>query len=211
MKRNLLLTDVDGTLTTKSVVLSHAGWLVKQGIIKDDGSFQAWSQDMKNESLITAVAENYRSQITGMKVSDMKASEFIKEFLMDGINWYGTLDTLKHRIKDGYEVVLVTGSSDFLVKELAEKLGCDYHATEYLLDSEGCFTGEVKGMFAESQKDDCIQWNFNIPSYSNIEAWGDTVSDYGLFKHANYKLLVAPTEQTLKALITRTTIDRIVY
>ncbi len=45
----LILTDVDGTLTKKSVVLSHAGFLIKKGVIKDDGSYKAWSQDMKNE------------------------------------------------------------------------------------------------------------------------------------------------------------------
>ena len=47
--KNLILTDVDGTLTRKSVVLSHAGFLIEKGIIKDDGSFKAWKKDVKNE------------------------------------------------------------------------------------------------------------------------------------------------------------------
>ena len=207
--KKLILTDVDGTLTKKSIVLSHAGYLIEQGIIKDNGSFKAWSQDMKNENLIVAVAENYRSQITGLKESDMQAQTFISGFISKNENWYKTLEMLIYKQKKGYEVCLVTGSSDFLIKHLANILQCSYHATEYLKDENDCYTGEVKGMFSETQKDDCIQWNYNLNEYEKIEAWGDTASDFGLFKHANYKILVDPTFQTLKTLAQKMIIDLI--
>lgn len=207
--KNLILTDVDGTLTRKSVVLSHAGFLIEKGIIKDDGSFQAWKKDVKNESLIVAVAENYRNEITGKTEEEMHAEEFVSQFLENKKNWYKTLDDLKEKILQGFEVVLVTGSSDFLVKHLANFLGCSYYATEYLKTNDR-FTGKVKGMFSESQKDDCIQWNINTNEYSYIEAWGDTASDFGLFKHADYRLLVEPTKQTLETLIKKITIDKII-
>lgn len=207
--KKLILTDVDGTLTKKSVVLSHAGYLIEQGIIKDDGSYKAWSQDMKNESLIVAVAENYRSQITGLKESDMQAQIFIAKFFAKTDNWYDTLGKIKDKQKEGYEVCLVTGSSDFLIKHLADILQCNYHATEYLKDKNGCYTGEVKGMFSETQKDDCVQWHYNLNEYDEIEAWGDTASDFGLFKHANYKVLVDPTFETLKTLAQKMIIDLI--
>lgn len=207
--KKLILTDVDGTLTKKSVVLSHAGYLIEQGIIKDDGSYKAWSQDMKNESLIVAVAENYRSQITGLRESDMQAQTFIAKFFAKTDNWYDTLGRIKDKQKEGYEVCLVTGSSDFLIKHLADILQCNYHATEYLKDENGCFTGNVKGMFSETQKDDCVQWNYNLNEYDDIEAWGDTASDFGLFKHATYKMLVDPTFETLKTLAQKMIIDLI--
>ena len=207
--KNLILTDVDGTLTRKSVVLSHAGFLIEKGTIKDDGSFQAWKKDVKNESLIVAVAENYRNEITGKTEKEMHAEEFVSQFLEDKKNWYETLDDLKEKILQGFEVILVTGSSDFLVKHLADFLGCSYYATEYLKTNDR-FTGKVKGMFSESQKDDCIQWNINTNEYSYIEAWGDTASDFGLFKHADYRLLVEPTKQTLETLIKKITIDKII-
>ena len=209
MMKKIIFTDVDGTLTKKSIVLSHAGFLIEQGIIKDDGSYKAWSQDMKNESLIVAVAENYRSQITGLKESDMQAQEFITKFFNESDNWYSTLDKIKDKQKDGYEVCLITGSSDFLIKHLANILQCDYHATKYLKDENGCFTSELIGMFSETQKDECIQNNFNLDEYEKIEAWGDTASDYGLFKHATYKILVDPTFQTLKTLSQKMIVDLI--
>ena len=160
--KKLILSDVDGTLTRKSVVLSHAGFLIEKGIIKDNGSYQAWEKDVKNESLIVAVAENYRSQITGLKESDMQAQNFVAKFFAKTENWYDTLRRIRDKQKEGYQICLVTGSSDFLIKHLADILQCDYHATEYLKDENECFTGSVKGMFSETQKDDCIQWNFNV-------------------------------------------------
>ena len=48
MKRDLYLTDLDGTLTRKSLVLGHAGFLIKKGIIEDTGIYGAWSEDMNN-------------------------------------------------------------------------------------------------------------------------------------------------------------------
>lgn len=207
MMKKIIFTDVDGTLTRKSLVLSHAGFLIEKGIIKDDGSYNAWYQDMKNESLIIAVAENYRSQITGLKESDMQAQTFITNFFLKGGNWYNTLGMLTNMQNQDYEVSLITGSSDFLVKHLADILQCNYHATQYLKDENGCFTGEIKGMFSETQKDNCIQSNYNLKEYSEIEAWGDTASDYGLFKHANRKVLVDPTFETLKTLSQKMIVD----
>ena len=209
MMKKIIFTDVDGTLTRKSLVLSQAGFLIEKGIIKDDGTYQAWHQDMKNESLIISVAENYRLQITGLKESDMQAQDFITKFFEQKDNWYSTLDKIKEKQKQGYAVSLITGSSDFLVKHLADILQCDYHATQYLKDENGCFTGEIKGMFSETQKDNCIQSNYNLNEYDKVQAWGDTVSDYGLFKHASYKMLVDPTFETLKTLAQKMTIDLI--
>lgn len=208
--KKLLLTDVDGTLTRKSVVLSHAGFLIEKGIIQDNGSYEAWKKDMKNESLIVAVAEHYRSQITGKKESDLMPKEFVKSFLNKKENWYSTLEELKEKNKNGsHEIILVTGSSDFLVKELASLLDCKYKATQYLKENER-FTGEVVGMFSESQKDSFVQKEVDKSKFSEVEAWGDTVSDYGLFKHAEKITLVDPTEKTLKAVATKRKIDRIV-
>lgn len=216
--KKLILTDVDGTLTKKSIVLSHAGFLIENKVIADDGSYQAWVQDMKNEHLITSVAENYRSQIVGMKESDMKAKEFIENFCKTKENWYSLYNDLvviktneAIKRKEEADIILITGSADFLIKHLASFLNVKYHATRYLKDENDCFTGEVIGMFSENQKDDCIQWNVNINEYSDIEAWGDTSSDYGLFKHADYTILVDPTRQTLETLITKQKIDKIIY
>lgn len=209
MKKNLLLTDVDGTLTKKSIVLSHAGYLIEKGLINDDGSYQAWIDDMKNEKLIVAVAENYRHEIVGLTVEQMQAEKFISEFLENEENWYSTLGKLKElKEKENFEVYLITGSSDFLIKELAKKLDVNFFATTYELENNK-FTGNIKGMFSEEQKSECITKNIVLSDYHYIIGMGDTVSDNGIFKHSDFKLLVDPTQETLEKLITVQTIDYI--
>jgi len=211
--KKLLITDVDGTLTKKSLVLSHCGYLIKEGIIKDDGSYKAWEKDIKNEELIVAVAGNYRKSIIGKTIESLKPSEFINSFLSSKLeNWYSTLRELFHASETNYfdDIYLITGSSDFLVKILAKKLGVKYFATKYFLDENNRLTGEIKGMFSADQKDDCIQCNINPNEYQYIEGWGDTLSDCGIFKYCNYKILVDPTKQTLENMPLDINIDKII-
>ena len=211
MKRNLLLSDIDGTLTKKSLVLSHAGYLISKGLIKDDGSYKAWKQDVKNERLIVAVAENYRYQIIGMNEQQLEAEKFMNQYLKESDKWYSMLDRIKSVIKaDNTTVYLVSGSSDFLVKHLASYLGCEYIATRYEKDENERYTGKIDGMFSADQKDNAVQWNIDLANYNEVEAWGDTTSDLGLFKHASKRILVDPTEETLKNLITVITVDEII-
>lgn len=209
MKKELILSDLDGTLTNKSLALCHAGFLIDRGLITDDGSYSAWKKDAKNEELIVAVAENYRKEIVGKTEEDMLSREFIISFIEDKSNWYETFKELDTRASN-VDLVLVTGSADFLVKFLSDYLGCKYFATKYIKDEYGKFTGEIRGMFTEKHKDKVVQTKIDISKYDYIQAWGDTNSDYGLFKHADYKVLVHPTTETLARLIQKTTIDKVI-
>ena len=81
MKRNLLISDLDGTLTNKSLVLEHYGHLINKGIVTDDGSYKAWTQDRKNEKLIVQCAMSYQRAIAGKCVWDLDVDNFIQEFV----------------------------------------------------------------------------------------------------------------------------------
>lgn len=211
MKKNLIIADLDGTLTNKSLVLSHCGHLISKGIIEDNGSFESWKLDKKNEDLIVATAENYRHQITGKKISELDCEQFVCDFMADDSNWYSTITELMIENELKTEIVLITGSSDYLVKILAKKLGFKYYATKYLVSESGYLTGDVKGMFSESQKDDCIQENLNLGEYNLIRGYGDTSSDNGIFKHCHENTLVTPTIKTSEYLLLKgTKIDRII-
>ena len=210
MKRDLYLTDLDGTLTRKSLVLGHAGFLIKKGIIEDTGIYGAWCEDMKNEKLIVALAQDYQRQLKDKRIEDLMVHEFIEEFLGDENNWYNTLEMLIAARNFGDDVCLITGSSDFLVKELAERLNFKWFATKYHAEN-GILTGEITGMFADFQKDEVIRNNFDLSEYSTVIGLGDTASDYGIFKHCDISYLVEPTKDTLDKLIVKgCKIDRII-
>lgn len=198
-KKNLVLSDLDGTIVENSLVLSHAKYLIEKSIIKDDGSMIAWLTDVKNEKFITSVAENYRKEIKGMKIEELEVRNFIRKYLTNDENInFKVLNKIQGLKKKGYIVYLVTGSSDFLVKPLAHYFGFNYFATEYLLDENNCLTGEVKGMFNAQQKNDKVKQCFNLPSYDNVIGFGDTFSDNGIFQNCNKSYLVKPSKQTLE-------------
>ena len=208
--KNLYLTDLDGTLTRKSLVLGHAGFLIEREIIEDTGIYGAWCEDMKNEKLIVALAQDYQRQLSGKRIEDLMVHEFIEDFLGDENNWYNTLEMLITARNFGEDVCLITGSGDFLVKELAEQLDFNWFATKYHTEN-GILTGEITGMFADFQKDEVIRNNFNLSEYSVVIGLGDTASDYGIFKHCDVNYLVDPTKETLEKLILKgCKIDKII-
>lgn len=209
--KSLYLTDLDGTLTRKSLVLGHAGFLIERGIIEDTGIYGAWCEDMKNEKLIVALAQDYQRQLKDKRIEDLMVHEFIEEFLGDEHNWYNTLEMLTTARNFGDDICLITGSSDFLVKELAEQLDFNWFATKYHTAENGTLTGEITGMFADFQKDEVIKNNFDLSEYSVVIGLGDTSSDYGIFKHCDVNYLVDPTKETLEKLILKgCKIDKII-
>lgn len=199
---NIYITDMDGTLTKGSVVLQHAGHLIEKGLIKDDGSYHAWLADVKNESLIVAVAENYRKEIMGLQVADLDVENFVTEMLADEDNWYETLDELVLAQAQGHRVIIISGSSDFLVEEVGRQLQFEAVGTRYHVCENNFLTGEVKGMFGLEAKDEWITENVNFADYENSFGLGDTVSDFGIFKHTEHNTLVEPTRHTMEYVLT---------
>lgn len=208
----LYITDMDGTLTKGSIVLEHAKHLIEKGLIKDDGSYQAWNKDRKNESLIVAVAENYRKEITGLSIEQLDVQEFVKNAISNKGNWYSTLDTLIQAKEKGNRVVIISGSSNFLVKEVARQLGFEGVGSWYFTDENNALTGEVKGMFGFDSKKEWIAKNLDTTKYSQVIGLGDTGSDFAIFEVSDYTILVEPTAETLEQAITKNVkIDTILH
>lgn len=201
----LVLFDMDGTLTKGSILLDHAGFLIEKGYIQDDGSYEAWLLDRKNERLIANLARSYQMQISGMTIDDMHSEEFITSELADEDKWYSTLDILKKERDSGNNVWIISGSADYLVQELVKKLGIKGIGTKYFTDKKGRFNGKIEPMFTEGAK---IKFGRTIYSpfdsnYHSVDAYGDTGSDAGLFYFGDYNVLVDPTVDTLDYYLTK--------
>lgn len=204
MKRDLIISDLDGTLTKKSLVLEHYGYLIKKGIVEDDGTYEAWSMDMKNEKLITECAMSYQRAIIGKSINELEVIDFVTDFVYNDDNWHlDVMETLEvARDFGNTDIILVTGSADFLVQPLCEILGFDSFSTIYTRDLKtGKLDGNVIGMFAEGQKSECIQKNIDLHLYNEVIGYGDTASDFGIFQYCDKNYLVEPTKETLEKLI----------
>lgn len=206
MKKDLVLSDLDGTLTKKSLVLEHYGYLIRNGIVEDDGTYKAWSMDMKNEKLITECAMSYQRALIGKSINELEVMDFITEFVYNDDNWYlEVMETLEvARDFGNTDIILITGSADFLVQPLCEILGFDCFATIYKRDLKtDKLNGEIVPMFGDTHKDKCIKNNIDLHLYDDIVGFGDTSSDYGIFKNCKRNILVHPTKETLVNLITK--------
>lgn len=204
MKRDLIISDLDGTLTKKSLVLEHYGYLIKKGIVEDDGTYEAWSMDMKNEKLITECAMSYQRAIIGKSINELGVMDFVTDFVYNDDNWHlDVMETLEvARDFGNTDIILVTGSADFLVQPLCEILGFDSFSTIYTRDLKtGKLDGNVIGMFAEGQKSECIQKNIDLHLYNEVIGYGDTASDFGIFQYCHKNYLVEPTKETLEKLV----------
>lgn len=197
--KTIVLSDVDGTLVKSSLVLESAVEVHRDGRAFLGDAPERWLADMKNESLIRELAETYREALVGKSMAFVKAEATITRLLADDENFYATLKRLVKHQEDGHEVVLITGSPDFLVKPFAEKFGFKYFASTYHVDDNGCFTGEIELMAGAVAKQAVID-SLGLENYSMVIGLGDTASDAPLLAASHQSVLVAPTEETLEVL-----------
>ena len=209
-KKTIVLSDIDGTLVKSSLVLENAVELHETGVIDLGDTPARWKADMKNEELVRELAEKYREALRGKGISFVQAKKTVDRLLADQGNFYSTLQLLIDHKKNGAEVVLISGSPDFLVKPFAQRFGFKYHASSYHRNSRGKFTGEITLMAGSTAKQEVID-NLGIHSYEDVIGMGDTSSDTPLLKSAKHSILVDPTEETvLKLQEQKVKIDKIV-
>lgn len=194
----IVLSDIDGTIVRGSLVLEHACHIHRQGIVDLGDLPERWIDNRKDEETISQLGEAYRASIAGMTAEDLGASDFIKEYSSNQDNFYSTVDKLFEAKRNGYHVVLISGSPSFLVTPFARKLGFRSKGSNYKRDEEGRFTGECVGMFTADSKRRHVA-SLKTHTYSRTLAYGDTASDLPLFEVADYSVLVAPTAATITA------------
>lgn len=190
-----VLSDVDGTLTRGSLVLDHAIYLHDRGYVNLGKLADKWRKDKKNEKHIVKLAERYREQIKGIKPEDLHVEEFLNEYEENDNQFYSTMEQLKEFKRRGWEVQLISGSPDFLVKPFAERHGFFGKGSEYKVDEDGGLNGEIEGMFGGKAKQGYIE-KLGINRFKRILAFGDTASDKPLFDNAHHSTLVDPSEET---------------
>lgn len=195
----IALSDVDGTIVRGSLVLDHACSLHDQGIVDLGEHPENWKADQKNEELIVALAEAYKSALIGKRQSELGISKFLDGLFADESKFYTTLGMLKELKEDGAEVHLISGSPSFLVGPFARRLGMRHAGSLYSRTRPGHFTGKVRLMASGGAKRDYVT-SLNVGRFDEVHAFGDTSSDAALFEVAHHSTLVDPTEKTEMAL-----------
>lgn len=198
-KKTLVISDVDGTLVKGSLVLDHACYLHEKGLI-DLGTWPArWKKDQKNEELIAGLADNYRQAVAGKNLKDLAIPEFISSVVNSPTKLYSSLERLKHHREAGHDVVLISGSPNFLVGPFANYFGFRSFASTYHRNRARQLNGRITGMFYAGAKEGIVE-KLDLPSYDRVIGYGDTASDVPLLSKADYAVLVEPNPTTVEVL-----------
>jgi HAD superfamily phosphoserine phosphatase-like hydrolase len=196
MHNKLVLSDIDGTILRGSLVLQHAVYLHELGVINTGNLAHQWINDKKNDQLIGDLATAYKTGITGKTIQELHIDEFLETITNNEENFYTSIKLIQALQATGYDVILISGSPDFLVNKFGALYGFKTAGSSYYKDSNDCFTGDIKAMFTYDAKQEYIN-TLELDGTENITAFGDTQSDVPLFEVANYSILVDPNSNTL--------------
>jgi len=200
--------DIDGTLHRDSLMMEHFKRLIRYEIIDPrywyshaQKAFQNWDKRMGNyEDYLLEVAEIYLNSMKGQNKNyiDFIVNQVIEtkgdrvyRFTRDRINWHK---------EQGHRVIFISGSPDYLVERMAEKFGADdFRATEYMVDKNHNFTGEIKQMWDSKSKSIAIA---ELVDAYDIElnksyAYGDTKGDLAMLKAVQHPVAINPARELL--------------
>lgn len=201
--------DIDGTIARESLMIEHFKRLIKYEILDES----VWVDDVKQlymeyvnrygayDAYIEALSEKYRSDLKGF---DIQYNKFIAEQSIRKVFervYVFSRNQLEFHKANGHLIFFISGSPDFLVKEMAEKYGVtEFRATKYLFDEDGKFTGEIVPMWHSEGKDEVC--NEIIEKYNiDIEksyAYGDTTGDLSMLRRFGNAYTINPSNKLLQ-------------
>jgi len=100
---------------------------------------------------------------------------------------------LEYLRSQNYRIYLVSGAPAVVVEELARQLGVEhYFATEFLLDTNGVYSGEIDLMNHESKRSKLVETVKKISGNHQVLSFGDSPGDVPLLEAADIGFVVQP-------------------
>ncbi len=203
--------DIDGTLHRNSLLIEHFKKLVKYEVIDPrlwhsnvKYTYKEWRKRVRDyEDYMLELIDIYVEALRGWKREDLEfiSNQVIK--LNGEIVYKFTRDRIAQHRENGDKVFFISGSPNFLVSKMAHKYGVDaYRGSEYLMDDEGRFTGEVVPMWDSDSKNRAMKRlikDFDI-DLAGSYAYGDTDGDLSMLKMVGNPVAINPTHELVEHL-----------
>ena len=200
--------DIDGTLYRDSLMIEHFKKLIKYEVIDPALWHSHVKHTYKEWQERVGEYEDYMEELAGIYVDSLRGlkKEEILFISQQVINLKGdqvytfTRDQIEWHKKNGHKVFFISGSPEHLVARMAHKYGVeDYKGTEYLLNPDGTFTGEVIPNWDADSKNKVIhafvdQYDIDL---SQSYAYGDTNGDFSMMKLVGHPVAINPTRELL--------------
>jgi len=209
MKNIGVFFDIDGTLYRDSLMVEHFKRLIKYEVIDPaiwhnvaKSAFHDWDMRQGNyDNYLNEVAQIYLKSMKGLNRNHMDfisnqvinlKGDRVYRFTRDRINWHKA---------QGHIVIFISGSPDYLVSKMAEKYGAtDHKGTEYIVNEDNNFTGEIIQMWDSDSKQAAIiefveKYDIDLDeSFS----YGDTNGDFSMLKLVGNPIAINPVRELLQ-------------
>lgn len=204
--------DIDGTLYREGLITEIFKKFITSQFIENDRwynevryYYMKWDKRIGNyDDYLLKMANIYIEAIKGLHQTQVEfiAKKVIKE-KGDRVYTY-TRDMIAWHKKQGHKVITISGSPIELVRQMAIKHGFDdYKGTEYLMDDNHHYTGEIIPMWDRVNKQKTIEYfvdKYNI-ALNKSYAYGDTLGDFTMLKDVGNPRAINPTNELINELI----------
>lgn len=201
--------DIDGTIYRNSLMIEHFKKMIKYEVFdpiiwygKIKESFLEWDKRYIDYDIyLEELAEIYVKHLKGINKDhiDFVANQVIE---LNGEKVYKySRDRIKYHKEKGDCVFFISGSPNFLATKMASIYNItEVIATDYEVDSNNNFTGNLKAMWDSENKSKAVKdliKKYNVDVEKSF-SYGDTMGDYSMFKMVGNPVAINPTRELLE-------------
>lgn len=207
-KRIAAFFDIDGTIFRDSLMVAHFIKMREFQIIDDSKwhvqlhmSGEIWKKRRSDyDTYLDALSTAYVDSLTGVSYADvMFAARHVIQNRADEVYKF-TKNRIKHHKKHGHLVIFISGSPDFLVRQMAKVWKADVYRGSTYIFSNALFTGKIIPMWDSISKQNAI--NELVEKYDidleNSFAYGDTNGDFSMLKSVGNPFAINPAKELLE-------------
>ena len=207
MVNKVAFFDIDGTIYRDSLMVEHFRTLLDFDLMDSEKHATQANKDWYKrqgdyEDYLDAVSKVYVEELKNLTKTDVEfTGRYVIKKKSDRVYKFTRSMLQKHK-KEGHLVIFISGSPDFLVKNMAKKYGADdFKASQYIYEGEK-FTGKVVPMWDSVSKNGAIDYfveKYNI-DLENSFAYGDTHGDFAMLKRVGNPVAINPARELLDSI-----------
>lgn len=207
-KRIAAFFDIDGTIFRDSLMVAHFIKMREFQIIDDTKwhaqlhmSREAWKKRRSDyDTYLDDITTAYVDSLRGVSYADvMFAARHVIQNRADEVYKF-TRSRIQQHQKHNHLVIFISGSPDFLVRQMARVWKADIYRGSSYVFSKGLFTGEILPMWDSASKQNAITELVNIHNIDmkNSFAYGDTNGDFSMLKSVGNPYAINPARELLE-------------
>ena len=200
--------DIDGTIFRDSLMVAHFMKLQDFQIIDDSKchtqvhlSREAYKKRrLDYDTYLESISSAYEESLKGISYSDvMFAARHVIQNRADEVYKFTRSRIEQHR-KKGHMVIFISGSPDFLVRQMAKVWKADVYRGSTYVFSRGIFTGKIIPMWDSVSKQNAINELVNIYDIDmkHSYAYGDTNGDISMMMSVGHPYAINPAKELIE-------------